>query len=276
MAVDKNLFLYDMAIVSIMKNEARYVKEWLDYYLAAGVDHFYIYDNESPDNFKEVLQPYIDSGAVTYKFYPGTGRQMEAFMEAVKNYRFFCRYMAFIDADEFIFPLETEKSIPEVADEILQDKPFAGGIEIRWMMYGSNNLEKADYSKGVLERFTRRAPQISNIPKTIANPRRVSFITNPHYIGYFINSIGVGINDGKIISKIRINHYKLKSREEFAARNNKFVGDVAYGNKNYYEEKIFSHEHNNDIFDDSILKYRDARQKSGGGGGQYAKLITVN
>ena len=55
--VDKHLFLYDLAIVAIMKNEAPYVKEWLDYYLAAGVNHFYIYDNESPDNMKDVLQP---------------------------------------------------------------------------------------------------------------------------------------------------------------------------------------------------------------------------
>ena len=43
MSVDKNLFLYDLAVVSIMKNEARYVKEWLDYHLLAGVNHFFIY-----------------------------------------------------------------------------------------------------------------------------------------------------------------------------------------------------------------------------------------
>ena len=84
MAVDKDLFLYDLAVVAIMKNEAPYVKEWLDYHLAAGVNHFYIYDNESPDNFKEVLQPYIDAGIVTYKFYPGAGRQIEAYTEAFK------------------------------------------------------------------------------------------------------------------------------------------------------------------------------------------------
>ncbi|MBR0260666.1 MAG: glycosyltransferase family 2 protein [Selenomonadaceae bacterium] len=50
MAVDKNLFLYDLAIVAILKNEGRYLKEWLDYHLSAGVDHFYLYDNDSTDN----------------------------------------------------------------------------------------------------------------------------------------------------------------------------------------------------------------------------------
>ena len=33
MGVSKNLFLYDLAVVAIMKNEAPYVKEWLDYHL---------------------------------------------------------------------------------------------------------------------------------------------------------------------------------------------------------------------------------------------------
>ena len=69
--VDKNLFVYDLAVVAILKNEAPYVKEWLDYHLLAGADHFFLYDNESPDNLKEVLQPYIDAGIVTYTFYPG-------------------------------------------------------------------------------------------------------------------------------------------------------------------------------------------------------------
>ena len=40
--VDKNLFLYDLAVVAIFKDEAPYLKEWLDYHLAAGVEHFYL------------------------------------------------------------------------------------------------------------------------------------------------------------------------------------------------------------------------------------------
>ena len=216
--VDKNLFLYDLAVVAIMKNEAPYVKEWLDYHLAAGVDHFYIYDNESPDNFKEVLQPYIDAGIVTYIFYPGTGRQVEAYMEAFKTHRFFCRYMAFIDADEFIFP-QNNKSIVEVADEFFNTEENLGGIEINWMLYGSNFLETADYSKGVLERFTRRAEKTFRSVKTIANPRKIDYLITPHYMFYFygISAITDNIYKGehKIADKILINHYQLKSREEY-------------------------------------------------------------
>ena len=258
MTVDKDLFLYDLAIVAIMKNEASYVKEWLDYHMAAGVDHFFIYDNESPDNFKEVLQPYIDAGIVTYKFYPGTGRQIEAYTEAFKTYRFFCRYMAFIDADEFIFP-QSNKSISEVIDKILKENPTAGGVEISWIMYGSNNLETADYSKGVLERFTYRAKDISDAVKTVSNPRKIYYMTTPHCPNFFMEYTSMFERDLGSTRKILINHYKLKSREEFEAKNKGFVGDVAYGQKDYYNPKQFTHENDNDVFDDSILAYRDAR-----------------
>ena len=98
------LFKYQLAVVAILKNEAPYIKEWIDYHLLAGVDHFYLYDNESEDNLKAKLRPYIKNGIVTYTYYPGKMKQMVAYNEAIRNYKFECNYMAFIDADEFIFP----------------------------------------------------------------------------------------------------------------------------------------------------------------------------
>ncbi|MBR4152453.1 MAG: glycosyltransferase family 92 protein [Selenomonadaceae bacterium] len=102
--VDKNLFLHDLAIVAILKNEGHYLKEWLDYHLLAGVDHFYLYDNESPDNQAEVAKPYVEAGLVDYISAPGKVMQIAVYNDAVKRFKFFCRYMAFIDGDEFIYP----------------------------------------------------------------------------------------------------------------------------------------------------------------------------
>ena len=59
MAVDKNLFKYDLAVVAIFKNEAPYLCEWLGYHLLAGVEHFYLYDNDSSDNCDEIIEPYV-------------------------------------------------------------------------------------------------------------------------------------------------------------------------------------------------------------------------
>ena len=102
--VDKNLFLHDLAIVAILKCEGSYLKEWLDYHLLAGVEHFYLYDNDSPDNQREVAAPYVKVGLVDYIPAPGRFMLMQTFNDAVKRFKFFNRYIAFLDGDEFIFP----------------------------------------------------------------------------------------------------------------------------------------------------------------------------
>ena len=102
--VDKNLFLHDLSVVAILKNESLYLKEWLDYHLAAGVEHFYLYDNDSTDNQAEVVKPYIAAGLVDYFPLPGKAMQYVAYNDAVKRFKFHCRYMTFIDGDEFVYP----------------------------------------------------------------------------------------------------------------------------------------------------------------------------
>ena len=146
--VDKNLFLHDLAIVAILKNEGSYLKEWLDYHLLAGVDHFYLYNNESSDDYAKVLAPYIETNLVTLINFPGKVMQLTAYNDAINCFRFFCRYMAFIDLDEFIFP-RTGQSIVEVTDEIFSHDEKASGLAINWQHFGSNGQKTADYSRGV-------------------------------------------------------------------------------------------------------------------------------
>ena len=264
--VNKNLFLYDLAVVSIMKNEGPYIKEWLDYHLLAGVNHFFLYDNESEDNFKEILQPYIDAEIVTYIFYPGKARQIPAYNEAVKYFKFFCRYMAFIDGDEFIFP-HSKSTIIEVVDEILSDKlDDTAAIGINWRIFGSNGNETADYNVGVLDRFTARDSNVNKHIKTIANPRMVNFFPNSHYAMYFAGQSSVNeegktfsgpFNEDKTADKISINHYHTKSREEYEKK-------VAIGKADGLGKRTmttFDSHDLNEVKDDGILKYRDERMK---------------
>ena len=81
-------FLHDIAVVAIVKNEGNYIKEWLDYHLLAGVTKFYIYDNDSNDNTREILRPYAESGAVQYIPFGGGNAQNPAYMDAIARHRF--------------------------------------------------------------------------------------------------------------------------------------------------------------------------------------------
>ena len=95
------------AFVLIAKNEATYIKEWLDFHIKQGVSKFIIYDNESTDNFREVLSPYIESGRVIYSVIRNKRRQLDAYNIALHDYGHKFKYMGFIDADEFVFIRKT-------------------------------------------------------------------------------------------------------------------------------------------------------------------------
>ena len=277
---DKNLFLYDLAIAAIFKNESKYLKEWLDYHLMAGVEHFYLYNNDSSDNFAEVLAPYVENNFVTLIDFPGKSMQNVAYLDALEKYRFDCRYMAFIDLDEFIFPKKANQSIAEVVDEILSQNPKAQALAISWRCFGSNGNKTADNLRGVLERFTRRAPddwkdiirgekilrEIGNMyVKIIANPRSVKFLFSPHVGIHFGTNYSVNERGEKIIScnnesmcadKIALNHYVIKSWEEFSIKKNR---GYACDESNPYDKIYFDTCDRNDVFDDGILKYSAAR-----------------
>ena len=276
--MDKNLFLYDLAVVAILKNEGRYLKEWLDYHLLAGVDHFYLYDNDSADDCAAVVAPYVKAGLVTLARLSGGSAQFAAYDFAVRDYRFLCRRMAFIDLDEFLFPKDTTATLAATLDGILNKFPDASGLAVNWQSFGSNGQEAADFSRGVLERFTRHAPVDWVVPlprrtipggnaqvKTVANPRRIAFFTSAHFPIYFagchaVNEAGGLVesycNEPVTANKIALNHYNVKSREEFRRKLNKGRADK---NQNYFTADWFDLYDRNDVFDDGILRYRAAR-----------------
>ena len=217
---------------------------------------------------------------VTLTDLSGEVMQFPAYNDALEKYRFECRYMAFIDLDEFIYP-KTNRSVVEVVDEILSADSNAAALAVNWQLFGSNGQEKADYSRGVLERFTRCASNEgvfigkdnvrtgnTNV-KTIANPRFIKDIFSAHFANYFagkfaINSNGECVpewsNDPPLTDKISINHYFVKSREEFFSKINKSSYRPDGGDK--LNINGFSIYDRNEIFDDGILKYRAAREKN--------------
>jgi hypothetical protein len=61
---------YNLSICTIFKNEAKFFKEWIEYHRLAGVDHFYLYDNDSTDDYLKVLNPYLQEGIATLIRWP--------------------------------------------------------------------------------------------------------------------------------------------------------------------------------------------------------------
>lgn len=279
-------FEHEIAIVSMMKNEEDYILEWLEYHRLAGVTKFFIYDNESTDSTKELLQPYIESGLVEHTLYDGSNLikwegQINCFNLALDEHKFAAEYIAVIDADEYIYP-RTGMNIPQTVKSIVSRAvPNCSGLSANWRNFGSSGHKNKDLSQGLLARFVRRASDDSHIHgnlvvKTISNPRRVDFCRSPHYPVFFNNccavnerlqpmmnaplslspiNIGAHENLHDTAELIRVNHYPIKSREEWLvkqAKNNKLRE-----NNNAYKEDYFVEADTNECFDDGIVRYRE-------------------
>lgn len=102
-----------MGIVAIAKNESEYIQEWCAFHKVAGVEVIYLYDNENFDDTKEKIQPFINSGFVKYHFIEGKGKQMTVYNEALKRHRKECKYIAFIDCDEYLFSINKNIRLKE-------------------------------------------------------------------------------------------------------------------------------------------------------------------
>ena len=213
-----------LAVCAIAKNEGPYFKEWIEWHRSQGVERFYIYDNESTDGTREVLQPYIESGIVEYHYFPGRKRQLAAYDDCFERHRFDTRWIAVIDLDEFIVPVK-DRSIPEFLHRF---EDYAV-VEINWLVYGSAGA-RTKTEGSVMQRFRRHSlpgHKLNTHVKSIIDPRRVCCMIGCHEAAR-ISGKPVDPN-GNIITThfgdrepqqdvIKINHYAIKSYEEFLAK----------------------------------------------------------
>lgn len=130
----------DLSIVAIIKNEGNYIEEWVRYHILVGVQRFYLYDNGSTDNTDKILKKYVDAGYVKLIDFPGIAMQLKAYNDAISKYKRCTKYMAIIDADEFLYSCNRNISVREQLDSIFYKFPKAGGVAVNWRMFGSGGL----------------------------------------------------------------------------------------------------------------------------------------
>ncbi|TKA49938.1 hypothetical protein B0A53_06529, partial [Rhodotorula sp. CCFEE 5036] len=73
----------EIAICASLRNEGRFIVEWLLYYRVLGVDRFYLYDSGSDDDTLEKLQPWLRAGTVKlHRFRHGSVRSIFIYIGA--------------------------------------------------------------------------------------------------------------------------------------------------------------------------------------------------
>lgn len=156
--------------MAVIKNEAAFLDEWLAFCLLEGIEHVLLYDNDSTDNSREVLQPWIEAGIVELFDWPihwKDGAQTRAYVDALRRLRGRTRWAAFIDPDEYLFS-PTGMTLPEV----LERYEAHAGVIVNWQCYGTSG-HKMRPTGLTIENYTRRART------NWARNRRVKTIIDP-------------------------------------------------------------------------------------------------
>lgn len=233
---------YYLCAVATVKNEAPYIREWIEYHRLVGFDKFVIYDNESDDNLREVLEHYAGTDLVTYIRWPGKGQQIAIYNHALSSFGRFTRWMSMIDLDEFIYPVMQDS----VAD-VMRDYEAYGGIAANWVMFDANDHDSKPDGL-VVDAYRRRQPlsETSRVIKTIFNPCYAYRFENPHipemiFQRYVLNqayeplAIPYNYNLGAT-DRLRIFHYWTKSREEFQRKIERGRADFSNDRKRDFEQ----------------------------------------
>jgi len=179
----------------MFKNEAPWLAEWITFHHdVLGFEHFYLYDNDSDDNFKQVLQPFIDKGIVelidwTRKdpehIWPGENDtdtpwhlyQLAAYNECMKKRALGkAKWVAVIDVDEYIVPVNGVHSFYANINDA--EKRRKGSIKFSWRMFGTSHIWDLAEGELLTEKMVLRAEDGNfshNWGKCMHRPEAVNF-----------------------------------------------------------------------------------------------------
>ena len=147
-----------LSVCTLMKDRARYLREWLQYHLLVGVEHFYLYDHGSVDGLAEAIAPFIAAGAVTvhdWKWHlADQDPQGHARTHCFVHHRSDTQYLAMIDIDEFLFS-RAGKNVRCIIQALMCS---ADVIRITWTVFTSSG-HKARPKGLVIDSYNERCQQ---------------------------------------------------------------------------------------------------------------------
>lgn len=223
-------------ICAIVKNEQRFIKEWVEYYLNIGFDKLYIYEDYDSKSHYNQISEYIENKFVELvnisesnlpipkRGVISTGGQSTQrilykwFFNQCKTGKIEADWIGFFDVDEFMM-FEDGWNL-----ELLeQDFDNYAGILLSWRLYGANKHIKRPKGN-VVDNYTSYMPDgflldghfAVNV-KSLVNVKKCSGLNTIHV---FKECQLTNHSNDKILSfqKAWLNHYYTKSWEDYLDR----------------------------------------------------------
>ncbi|MDO5132523.1 MAG: glycosyltransferase family 92 protein [Eubacteriales bacterium] len=257
---------YHISLCIMFKDEAPYLREWIEYHRMIGVDHFYMYDNLSSDGFEAVIGPYVEEGVVTLIRWPHEHAQVRGYEDCIRRFQGESDWIGFIDVDEFLVPVE-EESLVTFLDRFSR-RP---SVLVYWRFFGSGGMLRRDVTRLVTEDFVVASEKLythgkcffnSNYDYLYGHPKNRTMFHNLWTVSRGIPVPPVNIFDRTTVRgwhrggrkiPIQLNHYAIKSFEEHREKDKK--GDVYYSYPTHGDDVFYMRDRRCSVPDYHIFKY---------------------
>ena len=150
--------MYSISVLAMFKNESSIIQEWLEHYLAEGVQHFYLIDNGTTDNTNYILSRYSQ-----YITLIKDVKRMETGTQSflmntiyLHKIRKETEWVIICDVDEYIYARNEYNQITDVLKTIPRN---IEKIWIPWKCFGSNGNKTQPIN--VMKSFTKRQSAIN-------------------------------------------------------------------------------------------------------------------
>jgi hypothetical protein len=218
-----------LSICSLFRNQSSQLKEWIEYHLIVGVDHFYLYNLGSTDEFMNVLTPYISKGIVTLVNWPDSnpkieensvfqwslGVQIPAYENAIRFLALHkTKWLALVDIHEFLVSPSADK-IPDILKKY---DDFSGVVVSCDFFDASRSRTQLPRRKLLIQTLEMTKPLLTHphkaVEKMIFKPDHCKGFQWPPYQCIFKN-----LQVPKVVrkSELRINNY-IHREEDFSIR----------------------------------------------------------
>jgi Glycosyl transferase family 2 len=232
-----------VALVTPVREEARYLLEWIAYHRALGVETFLLGDNGGDDETSELIVALDEAGLVHRTDWLGAQAfQIDFDQDSVARMRGLADVVSLTDVDEFLRPLNGRTDVAGAIAEIFA-RLEVSALALSLVVYGSSG--RVEPGEGlVIERFTKRAPDdhvYHRTVKTILRPERLAAMLNPHQValtdGEYVDDRGEPVRwaDAPAVTRsaswnsLRAEHVVVKSYREFAVKAARGRVDMHFG-----------------------------------------------
>nr|DAD30672.1 TPA_asm: hypothetical protein HUJ06_009523 [Nelumbo nucifera] len=214
-AVEPDAGKYEMCVCTMLRNQARFLQEWVMYHGRIGVQRWFIYDNNSDDDIHRMIEMLKGSGYnMTRHAWPWIKTQEAGFSHCAMRARESCKWVGFIDVDEFLYMpsgLYLHDVVRNQSGSYYSDHGQVGEIRISCHSFGPSGLKRVP-EKGVTVGYTCRMGTPER-HKSIVRPEALNstLINVVHHFHLREGFKYVDVERGVMV----INHYKYQVWEVF-------------------------------------------------------------